>query len=111
MIRRPPRSTLFPYTTLFRSPARGPVGWLLALKGCLSAGDGTQLCLVRFLRRSQRHLPQVGHCCQSVLQLEEEIWRAEAAPGKAPLHHAQLNRDLWCPREDSNLHSLARTSS
>src|SRR3712207_7275453 len=24
MIRRPPRSTLFPYTTLFRSPAEGP---------------------------------------------------------------------------------------
>src|SRR6266540_6602367 len=24
MIRRPPRSTLFPYTTLFRSPAPGP---------------------------------------------------------------------------------------
>src|SRR5258706_14224141 len=26
MIRRPPRSTLFPYTTLFRSPKRGFVG-------------------------------------------------------------------------------------
>src|SRR5258708_16108100 len=25
MIRRPPRSTLFPYTTLFRSPARYPL--------------------------------------------------------------------------------------
>src|SRR3712207_7151317 len=25
MIRRPPRSTLFPYTTLFRSSARSPV--------------------------------------------------------------------------------------
>src|SRR5258708_13193065 len=25
MIRRPPRSTLFPYTTLFRSPSRSPV--------------------------------------------------------------------------------------
>src|SRR2546422_6233781 len=24
MIRRPPRSTLFPYTTLFRSPGSGP---------------------------------------------------------------------------------------
>src|SRR5699024_12580184 len=24
LIRRPPRSTLFPYTTLFRSPGRGP---------------------------------------------------------------------------------------
>src|SRR2546425_2259374 len=29
MIRRPPRSTLFPYTTLFRSPSR--VLWLLGL--------------------------------------------------------------------------------
>src|SRR5260370_22811388 len=30
MIRRPPRSTLFPYTTLFRSDAAGhkPPGWL-----------------------------------------------------------------------------------
>src|SRR6266511_2083660 len=26
MIRRPPRSTLFPYTTLFRSPAPGSLG-------------------------------------------------------------------------------------
>src|SRR5690349_23773161 len=26
MIRRPPRSTLFPYTTLFRSPTGGPTG-------------------------------------------------------------------------------------
>src|SRR5256885_11405877 len=26
MIRRPPRSTLFPYTTLFRSPSRLPPG-------------------------------------------------------------------------------------
>src|SRR2546427_8860253 len=28
MIRRPPRSTLFPYTTLFRSPGRQPTGAL-----------------------------------------------------------------------------------
>src|SRR5258705_6213187 len=28
MIRRPPRSTLFPYTTLFRSPFRAPDGKL-----------------------------------------------------------------------------------
>src|SRR3712207_7077140 len=33
MIRRPPRSTLFPYTTLFRSPS--PPGC-----GCCSAGGG-----------------------------------------------------------------------
>src|SRR5687768_17723352 len=32
MLRRPPRSTLFPYTTLFRSPGRG---------GSFMAADGT----------------------------------------------------------------------
>src|SRR2546430_11858233 len=31
MIRRPPRSTLFPYTTLFRSKGAGPVGCTAAL--------------------------------------------------------------------------------
>src|SRR5438105_15134249 len=35
MIRRPPRSTLFPYTTLFRSPAAGAAG----VSGDLRAGD------------------------------------------------------------------------
>src|SRR5437016_8299250 len=28
MVRRPPTSTLFPYTTLFRSRSPGPVAWL-----------------------------------------------------------------------------------
>src|SRR5256885_5085376 len=28
MIRRPPRSTLFPYTTLFRSPGIREIGWI-----------------------------------------------------------------------------------
>src|SRR5260221_7504316 len=37
MIRRPPRSTLFPYTTLFRSPARRP--WL-RLAGCADPAAG-----------------------------------------------------------------------
>src|SRR2546426_11703874 len=37
MIRRPPRSTLFPYTTLFRSLATHPMaGTLLALVSTLS---------------------------------------------------------------------------
>src|SRR2546427_1702715 len=40
MIRRPPRSTLFPYTTLFRSPASGGHG--AALRLCL--GQCASLC-------------------------------------------------------------------
>src|SRR5256885_12824173 len=31
MIRRPPRSTLFPYTTLFRSPGKLPVSRLVTM--------------------------------------------------------------------------------
>src|SRR5260370_19439771 len=34
MIRRPPRSTLFPYTTLFRSPGAGLNGCRAGLRAC-----------------------------------------------------------------------------
>src|SRR5260370_29353684 len=46
MIRRPPRSTLFPYTTLFRSP--------LHLVGLASNAGGMQ---VRLLHIDTRHAP------------------------------------------------------
>src|SRR5256885_10863645 len=46
MIRRPPRSTLFPYTTLFRSPA----GWTVTVKGAATIvsppEDGNWIALV-----------------------------------------------------------------
>src|SRR3712207_8931137 len=37
MIRRPPRSTLFPYTTLFRSRSVPPAFYLLSLVGLMDA--------------------------------------------------------------------------
>src|SRR3712207_8234378 len=40
MIRRPPRSTLFPYTTLFRSNLICPTGGVLPL--CWGSGDGAE---------------------------------------------------------------------
>src|SRR5260221_14763752 len=56
MIRRPPRSTLFPYTTLFRSPLR-PIGAEIEMKRAqrlprqLIAGNRRP---ARALRRRQR---------------------------------------------------------
>src|SRR2546430_12768901 len=43
MIRRPPRSTLFPYTTLFRSnvPAAAGTGWAHVTRPFLSTGKGS----------------------------------------------------------------------
>src|SRR3712207_8686076 len=38
MIRRPPRSTLFPYTTLFRSPCDGARRGVLGNRGARGAG-------------------------------------------------------------------------
>src|SRR5947199_5502357 len=38
LLRRPPRCTLFPYTTLFRSPRRSPASVRCASPGCRSAG-------------------------------------------------------------------------
>src|SRR2546425_11561603 len=43
MIRRPPRSTLFPYTTLFRSPAEGrPPGSRVRAAGPRRPAPGTR---------------------------------------------------------------------
>src|SRR2546427_8285213 len=58
MIRRPPRSTLFPYTTLFRSLAKRPTDArlrgrveALARGGTREAGRGTGETVQRFLKR------------------------------------------------------------
>src|SRR3712207_7806870 len=42
MIRRPPRSTLFPYTTLFRSPDRGATKVALQVNGFGSCETGPE---------------------------------------------------------------------
>src|SRR5258707_6686525 len=52
MIRRPPRSTLFPYTTLFRSPVLPAPGQLFRPK--LLAGFGFEALVVNRLRRRIR---------------------------------------------------------
>src|SRR3712207_8684392 len=43
MIRRPPRSTLFPYTTLFRSAERAPVTVLGGGRSVVGGTLGTEL--------------------------------------------------------------------
>src|SRR2546422_5010217 len=50
MIRRPPRSTLFPYTTLFRSPAGGP----RAIRA--GGGEGDMEAITRNAERGTRNI-------------------------------------------------------
>src|SRR5256885_10917294 len=66
MIRRPPRSTLFPYTTLFRSIRRADAGRLER-----SAHDRDRRRLLRELRRrrSEEHTSELQSPCNLVCRL------------------------------------------
>src|SRR2546422_10254052 len=63
MIRRPPRSTLFPYTTLFRSGVvlqAGPAGELCApVRALRGAGAGGRGRLPRLGGRSEEHTSEL----------------------------------------------------
>src|SRR5256885_12382846 len=65
MIRRPPRSTLFPYTTLFRSPQRSPNFPGGPSKGSL---PNYRLFLKRDTR-SEEHTSELQSPCNLVCRL------------------------------------------
>src|SRR5256885_12902933 len=81
MIRRPPRSTLFPYTTLFRSVLRGliPVAtidaWNAAMQPLLKAavareGDDPNRGAHRYyVTRSEEHTSELQSPCNLVCRL------------------------------------------
>src|SRR5256885_9891332 len=89
MIRRPPRSTLFPYTTLFRSidggGARAAAALLLLLfaarRGLFAAGfrlgdaepllehAANALACLRFCERSEEHTSELQSPCNLVCRL------------------------------------------
>src|SRR2546422_6186582 len=80
MIRRPPRSTLFPYTTLFRSgvehqmacvlPAPPPVVIGIALNRSRSDFAERDRCL---LQLASPHLVQAFHNARLVSELRDEM--------------------------------------
>src|SRR5256885_4347062 len=80
MIRRPPRSTLFPYTTLFRSAllpdaravrAVRPGAQFLSEQGCLAADQGEAAGLGQpgTVDRSEEHTSELQSPCNLVCRL------------------------------------------
>src|SRR5256885_7228736 len=66
MIRRPPRSTLFPYTTLFRSwPRHGPTGGRRCLGGTGSGSPWRRPTAAR----SEEHTSELQSPCNLVCRL------------------------------------------
>src|SRR6266850_4694375 len=69
MIRRPPRSTLFPYTTLFRSGGSNPRAWC-------SRGPWTRSRSAR----SEEHTSELQSPCNLVCRLLLEKKKNKALP-------------------------------
>src|SRR2546427_7363232 len=98
MIRRPPRSTLFPYTTLFRSvPARS--GSLLHPSG----GSG--------LPRSVR-----GGCGRPPVKMDRRIQHHEDIPyglrdrksTRLNSSHSQISYAVFCLKKKKTVHTSSR---
>src|SRR5262249_62347920 len=73
MIRRPPRSTLFPYTTLFRSAYSPPrathEGWLPGYESLRPAACGVGASLLRSRLRSEEHTSELQSLTNLVCRL------------------------------------------
>src|SRR5256885_13192611 len=68
MIRRPPRSTLFPYTTLFRSFSKH-TGWTLDIGHGDFNNDGWQDIYLACDYRSEEHTSELQSPCNLVCRL------------------------------------------
>src|SRR5256886_9135061 len=90
MIRRPPRSTLFPYTTLFRSENHGEVG-----------GDGFSLA-VGVARQVDRlrgvcRLPQiVNHLALAGDDLQRRLENLDRKSTRLNSSHSQISYAVFC---------------
>src|SRR5258707_3541347 len=73
MIRRPPRSTLFPYTTLFRSPF---VRWLRRRRGIALPGEARDPFVLVSDLRSEEHTSELQSrqylVCRLLLEKKRE---------------------------------------
>src|SRR2546427_1926998 len=80
MIRRPPRSTLFPYTTLFRSALRADGDAILCAEGCVMARI-VDTPPVPDRRRSEEHTSELQSQSNLVCRLLLEKKKKEQRRG------------------------------
>src|SRR2546422_3691353 len=100
MIRRPPRSTLFPYTTLFRSSRRVPAGDRLrirhAIEGVVDLHRGKPLGVIREQdRKSTRLNSSHGYISYAVFCLKKKKYNIKSSdPRRNPCSVATIPGDL-----------------
>src|SRR5258708_12635961 len=101
MIRRPPRSTLFPYTTLFRSQAA--LNEVLGVTQKLTSGYHRDLQLIKpplfrgidsCLQRSEEHTSELQSPDHLVCRL---LLEKKNTTTNAPTNHLRLPLSPTCP--------------
>src|SRR5690349_24028926 len=101
MIRRPPRSTLFPYTTLFRSRRTWP------RPSRPSSGTSTASRASRLFRRSEEHTSELQSrrdlVCRLLLEKKKKIARK-----KQPGLHGLFRQYSALPAEYHRNHACGR---
>src|SRR5690349_23987862 len=100
MIRRPPRSTLFPYTTLFRSDqflgvvAGGRIAWAQLLVD-LDEGLATRIGAVLLERRSEEHTSELQSrrdlVCRLLLEKKKKKKNKEMITEKQDIDEYELH--------------------
>src|SRR5260370_22930972 len=87
MIRRPPRSTLFPYTTLFRSPESETISGSVSHSACQPPRPRSCSCT---MERSEEHTSELqSHLnlvCRLLLEKKKHSHRSVAAAQPRPGH-------------------------
>src|SRR3712207_7411366 len=101
MIRRPPRSTLFPYTTLFRS-AREPVDdRLVEVVAAEVVVAGGRLDLEDALADLEH-----GHVERAAAQVEDEDRLVDRKSTRLNSSHANISYAVFCLKKKKNKHLL-----
>src|SRR3712207_8553040 len=97
MIRRPPRSTLFPYTTLFRSPLLGPE--------MRSTGEAMGIdrtfggAFAKAFTAAGQKLPVAGRVYISVANRDK---RADRKSTRLNSSHANISYAVFCLKKKKN---------
>src|SRR2546430_13518541 len=78
MIRRPPRSTLFPYTTLFRSATNLQAATKIALSD-INTGDRVLMSLKRSEEHTSELQSQSNLVCRLLLEKKKKLERDKLA--------------------------------
>src|SRR3712207_7571987 len=89
MIRRPPRSTLFPYTTLFRSES---------VRAVLLTGSGRAFCVGQDLAEHIESLR--GNAATSLSVVEDEYNPLDRKSTRLNSSHANISYAVFCLKKN-----------